>query len=51
MALVAAGFAVAARTHADPDSNFGNEFHTYGIYGQKDYNAWIGKFTRKRLYN
>jgi len=25
--------------------------NTYGIYGQKDYNAWIGKITCKRLSN
>jgi len=31
--------------------DFANELHTYGIYGGKDYNAWIGKITCKRLYN
>jgi hypothetical protein len=41
----------AAPAHADPDTDFANELHTYGIYGQKDYNAWIGKITCKRLYN
>jgi hypothetical protein len=40
-------FAPAAS--ADPDTDFANELHTYGIYGQKDYNAWIGKITCKRL--
>ncbi|WP_080989722.1 DUF732 domain-containing protein [Mycolicibacterium senegalense] len=25
--------------------------HTFGIYGQKDYNAWIGKIMCKRLHN
>ncbi|MEN4474971.1 DUF732 domain-containing protein [Mycolicibacterium cosmeticum] len=35
----------------DPDTNFAHELHTYGIYGQKDYNAWIGKLVCKRLYN
>ena len=49
--VVVAGVAVAGPAHADPDTDFGNELHTYGIYGQKDYNAWIGKITCKRLYN
>jgi hypothetical protein len=35
----------------DPDTNFAHELHTYGIYGQKDYNAWIGKLVCKRLTN
>src|ERR1700716_1886299 len=42
---------LAAPAHADPDVDFANELHTYGIYGGKDYNAWIGKITCKRLYN
>ena len=42
---------LAAPAHADPDTDFANELHTYGIYGQKDYNAWIGKITFKRLRN
>jgi hypothetical protein len=46
---VAAGLLLAAPANADPDTDFGNELHTYGIYGQKDYNAWIGKITCKRL--
>jgi hypothetical protein len=36
--------------HADPDADFAQVLHTYGIYGQKDYNAWIGKITCKRIY-
>ena len=51
IALVAAGLAFAAPAHADPDTDFTNELHIYGIYGQKDYNAWIGKIACKRLYN
>ena len=47
---VAAAVAVAAPAHADPDTDFANRLHTYGIYGQKDYNAWIAKITCKRLY-
>lgn len=41
----------AAPAHADPDTDFAKELHSYGIYGQKDYNAWIGKIACKRLYN
>jgi hypothetical protein len=48
---VAAAVAVAAPAHADPDTDFANELHTYGIYGGKDYNAWIGKIACKRLNN
>jgi len=51
IALVAVAVALAAPAHADVDSDFANELHTYGIYGQKDYNAWIGKITCKRLRN
>jgi hypothetical protein len=50
IAVAAAGLALAAPAQADPDTDFTNELHTYGIYGQKDYNAWIGKITCKRLY-
>ena len=39
----------AAPANADTDTDFTNELHTYGIYGQKDYNAWIGKIQCKRL--
>jgi hypothetical protein len=51
LAVVAAAVALAAPAHADPDVDFANELHTYGIYGGKDYNAWIGKITCQRLYN
>jgi Protein of unknown function (DUF732) len=47
--MVAPALIFAAPAHADPDTDFANELHTYGIYGQKDYNAWIGKLTCKRL--
>lgn len=49
VAAVAALVAFAAPAAADPDSAFAEELHTYGIYGQRDYNAWIGKITCKRL--
>ena len=48
---IATAVVSAAPAYADPDTDFSNELHTYGIYGQKDYNAWIGKITCKRLYN
>ena len=50
VAIVAAGLALAAPAHADPDTGFLNQLHSYGIYGQKDYNAWIGKIACKRLH-
>lgn len=50
IALAAAGLVLATPAHADPDTDFTNELHIYGIYGQKDYNAWIGKIACKRLY-
>ena len=46
---VAVGIGLAAPANADPDTDFSNELHVYGIYGPKDYNAWIGKITCKRL--
>jgi hypothetical protein len=54
LAAVAAGatataLVLAPSALADPDTDFTNELHTYGIYGGKDYNAWIGKITCKRL--
>ncbi|WP_280827950.1 DUF732 domain-containing protein [Mycobacterium sp. OTB74] len=48
---VVAAVALAIPAHADPDTDFANELHTYGIYGPKDYNAWIGKITCQRLDN
>jgi hypothetical protein len=51
IAALAAGLVFAAPAHADPDTDFNNELHTYGIYAGKDYNAWIGKIACKRLRN
>jgi hypothetical protein len=48
---VAAPIALAAPSHADVDSDFANQLHTFGIYGQRDYNAWIAKISCKRLRN
>ena len=47
--VAAAAVALAAPAHADPDTDFANQLHTYGIYGQRDYNAWLGKITCDRL--
>lgn len=41
---------VAAPVHADPDIDFAEKLHAFGIYGARDYNAWLGKITCKRLY-
>jgi len=49
--LAAVAIAVAAPAHTDPDNDFAAQLHTFGIYGQRDYNAWIGKITCKRLHN
>lgn len=46
---VAAAVAIAVPAYADPDIDFANELHGFGIYGQRDYNAWLGKITCKRL--
>lgn len=49
LAALSVAAAVAGPAHADPDTDFSNELHIYGIYGPKDYNAWIGKIECKRL--
>jgi hypothetical protein len=51
ISLAAAALLSAAPAQADVDTDFTNELHIYGIYGQKDYNAWIAKITCKRLKN
>src|ERR1700692_2878297 len=45
----AAAVVLAAPSYADVDTDFANQLHTYGIYGQRDYNAWLGKITWDRL--
>jgi hypothetical protein len=49
--VTAAMVALAAPAHADPDVDFANQLHGYGIYGPRDYNAWLGKITCERLHN
>jgi hypothetical protein len=51
VAVVAAAVALAAPVHADADTDFANQLHGYGIYGPRDYNAWLGKITCNRLGN
>lgn len=41
--------ALAAPAQADPDIDFANQLHSFGIYGQRDFNAWLGKIACKRL--
>jgi Protein of unknown function (DUF732) len=50
VAAAAVAIAAAAPAQADTDTDFANELHTFGIYGPKDYNAWIGKIACKRMY-
>jgi uncharacterized protein DUF732 len=49
--IVTAAVTLAAPAHADVDTDFANQLHGYGIYGQRDYNAWLAKITCKRLGN
>ncbi|MDR3661104.1 MAG: DUF732 domain-containing protein [Mycobacterium sp.] len=46
-----AAVANSGTAYADPDTDFANQLHTYGIYGPKDYNAWLGKIACQRLSN
>jgi hypothetical protein len=49
-AIVAVAIALAAPAHADNDTDFANQLHTYGIYGPRDYNAWLAKIVCDRLH-
>jgi hypothetical protein len=42
-AIVAVAIALTAPAPADGDTDFANQLHAYGIYGPRDYNAWLGK--------
>lgn len=51
---VVAALIFAVPAHADfgdVDTDFAGALHDHGIYGARDYNAWIGKLTCKRLSN
>ena len=47
---VVTAFAAAPVAQADRDEAFADQLHSYGIYGQKDFNAWIAKIMCKRLH-
>ena len=49
--ILAAATALAAPARGDPDADFNDQLHGYGIYGPRDYNAWLGKIVCERLYN
>lgn len=49
--VVVAAIALAASAHADVDTDFANQLHGYGIYGPRDYNAWLGKIACGRMGN
>lgn len=50
LALLTVGtLTMAPSAHADPDTDFATQLHQFGIYGTRDYNAWIGKIACKRL--
>jgi hypothetical protein len=49
-AIVAVAVALAAPAHADDDTDFTNQLHTYGLYGQRDYTARLGKIVCDRLH-
>jgi hypothetical protein len=45
----AATIMLAVPARADVDTDLANQLHAYGIYGQRDYNAWLAKITCERL--
>ena len=47
--IVAFAIALAAAAHADIDGDFTDQLNGYGIYGPRDFNAWMGKIVCKRL--
>lgn len=51
LALVGAITAMvfAAPACADVDVDFNERLHGHGVYGPRDYNAWLGKIVCKRL--
>jgi hypothetical protein len=48
--IVAVAITLATPARADDDTDFANQPHTYGIYGPRDYNAWLGKIMCDRLH-
>ena len=49
-AATAVAVVLSAPAQADPDTEFAEQLHTFGIYGPRDYNAWLGKISCKRLF-
>jgi hypothetical protein len=49
-AATAGAVVLSAPAQADPDTDFAEQLHTFGIYGPRDYNAWLGKISCKRLF-
>jgi len=49
LAAAAVAVLLAPAAQADPDIAFADQLHEFGIYGPRDYNAWLGKITCKRL--
>ncbi len=47
--LAAGAITMAPTAQADPDTDFATQLHQFGIYGPRDYNAWIGKIACTRL--
>ena len=47
--VAALGVTLAAPAYADDDTDFAAELQGYGIYGPRDYNAWLGKLVCKRM--
>lgn len=47
--MVALPIMLAPNASADVDTDFSATLQAVGIYGQKDYNAWLAKITCKRL--
>ncbi|MEH3139847.1 MAG: DUF732 domain-containing protein [Mycobacterium kyogaense] len=48
-ALVALPIMLAPNASADVDADFAAQMQVVGIYGQRDYNAWLAKITCTRL--
>jgi hypothetical protein len=49
LVVLVVGVAGIPPARADVDTDFAEELHQYGIYGPRDYNAWLGKITCERL--
>lgn len=49
LVLIGAFTGATAPARADVDTDFATELHAYGIYGPRDYNAWLAKITCERL--